>query len=120
VKQFTHGNIFSGCFSLIIIIGLGAYFGSDLIDVRERKGLQLDVDVTTISNKELAKKKIKFGDYLNGMNLFLKVADDANVDFNLTDNKFFEVRAYVVGDSGNDAEREPTKNEVKLAKCKDD
>ena len=58
------------------------------------------------------------------MNLYLKVTDDAKAwggdDFNLTDNEYFEVKAYIADNKTTDSERKPLEGEVKLVKCTND
>lgn len=57
---------------------------------------------------------MRLGDYLNGMNLFIEVADHK---INPLDNPYFEIKSYVVDNVKTDRERDPVGTEVKLVKC---
>lgn len=118
--SYKAGNALGGCITLLCFSALGAYFVNNSVEMSNRIGVKLSDDRTTISNSELDKTSIRFGDYLNSMNLFLKVTDDATAwgdDFDLLDNKYFKVKSYIADDVKTDAERDPHQNEVKLIKC---
>lgn len=72
-----------------------------------------------MSTEEHNKTVIKFGDYLDSMNFFIRLSGiDKSMD--LVDNKYFEIKSYVVSDQSNSREREPVGDEIKLGLCPDE
>ena len=73
---------------------------------------------TTLSNNAFDNTTITFGNFFNGINLFIRVSETGSAKLDLLDNPYFEVKAHIVETATKYMERKPTPSDkVKLIKC---